>query len=88
MIGLPGYSPITASVNLGIKAIIGLMAASQIATIIGDDADATTWSDAATDNVGPWISLSTDAIGRQLSQPRTRARPVPGHRSTTPTTRW
>jgi hypothetical protein len=48
-------------VNLGIKAIIGLMAASQIATILGDDADATTWSDAATNNVGPWITLSTDA---------------------------
>jgi hypothetical protein len=57
----PHYSPITGSVNLGIKAIIGLMAASQIATILGDDADATTWSDAATDNVGPWITLSTDA---------------------------
>ena len=57
----PGYSPITASVNLGIKAIIGLMAASQIATIIGDEANATTWSDAATESVGPWISLSTDA---------------------------
>jgi hypothetical protein len=57
----PDYSPITASVNLGLKAIIGLMAASQIATILGDEADATTWSDAATNNVGPWINLSTDA---------------------------
>jgi Domain of unknown function (DUF5127)/Domain of unknown function (DUF4965)/Domain of unknown function (DUF1793)/Domain of unknown function (DUF4964) len=57
----PGYSPVTASVNLGIKAIIGLMAASQIATILGDEGDATAWSDAATNNVGPWISLSTDA---------------------------
>jgi hypothetical protein len=57
----PGYSPITSSVNLGIKAIIGLMAASQIATILGDSADASSWSDAATNNVGPWISLSTDA---------------------------
>jgi hypothetical protein len=57
----PDYATITASVNLGIKAIIGLMAASQIATILADDADATTWSDAATNNVGPWINLSTDA---------------------------
>jgi hypothetical protein len=57
----PDYATVTASVNLGIKAIVGLMAASQIATILGDDADAGTWSDAATNNVGPWISLSTDA---------------------------
>ena len=57
----PDYSPITGSVNLGIKAIIGLMAASQIATILGDGADATTWSNAATNNVGPWMNLSTDA---------------------------
>jgi hypothetical protein len=57
----PGYSPITGSVNLGIKAIIGLMAASQIATVLGDDGDSSTWSDAATNNVGPWVSLSTDA---------------------------
>lgn len=56
-----GFATVTASVNLGIKAIIGLMAASQIATILGDTADATAWSDAATNNVGPWISLSTDA---------------------------
>ncbi len=47
--------------NLGIKAIIGLAAAGQIATILGDTANATTWSDAATNNVGPWINLSTDA---------------------------
>jgi hypothetical protein len=57
----PDYATVTGSVNLGIKAIVGLMAASQIATILGDSADATTWSDAATNNVGPWISLSTDA---------------------------
>jgi hypothetical protein len=57
----PDYATTTASVNLGIKAIIGLAAAGQIATIIGDTANATTWSDAATNNVGPWINLSTDA---------------------------
>ena len=57
----PDYSTSTGSVNLGIKAIIGLAAASQIATILGDTANATTWSDAATNNVGPWINLSTDA---------------------------
>ena len=55
------YSTSTGSVNLGIKAIIGLAAAGQIATILGDTANATTWSDAATNNVGPWINLSTDA---------------------------
>ncbi len=53
------YKTPTGSVNLGIKALIGLAAAGQIATIIGD-ANATTWSDAATDNVGQWIDLSTD----------------------------
>ncbi len=63
----PTYATITGSVNLGIKAIIGLMAASQIATILGDTANATTWSDAATNNVGPWISLSTDATGDFLN---------------------
>jgi len=57
----PDYSTVNASVNLGIKAIIGLAAAGQIANILGDTTNATTWSDAATDNVGPWISLSTDA---------------------------
>lgn len=57
----PDYSTSTGSVNLGIKAIIGLAAAGQIATILGDTVNATTWSDAATNNVGPWINLSTDA---------------------------
>ena len=47
--------------NLGIKAIIGLAAAGQIATIVGDTANATTWSNAATSNVDPWVTLSTDA---------------------------
>ncbi len=57
----PDYSTSTGSVNLGIKAIIGLAAASQIATILGDTANATAWLDAATSNVGPWVTLSTDA---------------------------
>ncbi len=57
----PGYVPVIASVNLGLKAMIGLIAASQIATILGDETDAATWSAAATDNVASWISLSTDS---------------------------
>ena len=36
----PDYATVTGSVNLGIKAIIGLAAAGQIATIIGDTANA------------------------------------------------
>jgi Domain of unknown function (DUF5127)/Domain of unknown function (DUF4965)/Domain of unknown function (DUF1793)/Domain of unknown function (DUF4964) len=55
------YKTAAGSVNLGIKALVGLAAAGQIATIIGDSANATAWSDAATENVGSWISLSSDA---------------------------
>jgi len=55
------YRTPTGSVNLGIKAIIGLAAAGQIATIVGDTANAATWSNAATSNVEPWVNLSTDA---------------------------
>ena len=58
------YKTPTGSVNLGIKALIGLAAAGQIATIIGDTANEATWSDAASDNVGSWINLSTDAAAR------------------------
>jgi hypothetical protein len=57
----PVYRTPTGSVNLGIKAIIGLAAAGQIATIVGDTANAATWSNAATSNVEPWVNLSTDA---------------------------
>ncbi len=57
----PGYKTPIGSVNLAIKAIIGLAAASQIAAIVGDTANATTWSNAATNNVDPWVTLSTDA---------------------------
>ncbi len=57
----PTYSTSTGSVNLGIKAIIGLAAAGQIATILGDTANATTWWDAATNNIDQWVTLSTDA---------------------------
>ncbi len=48
-------------VNLGIKAIVGLAAASQIATILGDTANATKWSKAARDNVRPWVTRSTNS---------------------------
>jgi hypothetical protein len=57
----PGYATETGAVNLGIKAIIGLAAAGQIATIVGDTANAAIWSNAATTNVEPWVTLSTDA---------------------------
>jgi hypothetical protein len=63
----PDYSSLSAGVNLGIKAIIGLAAAGQIATIIGDSADAATWGNAATDSVAKWVSLSTDSSGTHLN---------------------
>ena len=55
------YATSTGSVNLGIKAIIGLAAAAEIATILDDTTNATTWWDAATNNVDQWVTLSTDA---------------------------
>jgi len=61
------YTTPTGSVNLGIKAIIGLAAAAQIAEILGDQANAATWSAAAQDNVEPWVTLSTDASGEYLN---------------------
>jgi hypothetical protein len=54
-------------VNLGIKAIIGLAAASQIAHILGDTTNANKWSKAARSNVGPWVTRSTDASGQYLN---------------------
>ena len=54
-------------VNLGIKAIIGLAAAAQIATILGDSTNASTWSSAATGNVGTWQRESTDTSGNYLN---------------------
>ncbi|HEY1916353.1 MAG TPA: DUF5127 domain-containing protein [Streptosporangiaceae bacterium] len=63
----PVYTTPTGSVNLGIKAIIGLAAAGQIAEILGDTANAATWTAAAQDNVGPWASLSTDPSGQYLN---------------------
>jgi hypothetical protein len=54
------YRVPTGSVNLGIKALVGLKAAGQIATIIGDP-NAATWSNAATTKVNNWVSLSTDS---------------------------
>ncbi len=63
----PDYNRPTGSVNLAIKAIIGLAAAGQIATIIGDSANAAAWSDAATSNVESWVELSTDNTGDYLN---------------------
>ena len=62
-----GYQKPTGGVNLGIKAIIGLAAAGQIATIIGDTSNAATWSQAATGNVAKWVQLSTDPSGDHLN---------------------
>jgi Domain of unknown function (DUF5127)/Domain of unknown function (DUF4965)/Domain of unknown function (DUF1793)/Domain of unknown function (DUF4964) len=63
----PVYQTPTGSVNLGIKAIVGLAAAGQIATILGDQANATAWTAAAQDNVGPWVTLSMDPSGEFLN---------------------
>lgn len=63
----PVYATSTGSVNLGIKAIVGLAAAGQIAAILGDTADATAWTDAAFNNVGPWVQRSTDPSGDYLN---------------------
>jgi Domain of unknown function (DUF5127)/Domain of unknown function (DUF4965)/Domain of unknown function (DUF1793)/Domain of unknown function (DUF4964) len=63
----PVYGFPTGSVNLGIKAIIGLAAAGQIAEIIGDTANAAAWTKAAQDNVEPWVTLSTDPSGEYLN---------------------
>jgi len=63
----PVYTTPTGSVNLGIKAIIGLAAAGQIASALGDTANAAKWTAAAKDNVAPWVSLSTDPSGDYLN---------------------
>jgi glutaminase A-like protein/uncharacterized protein DUF5127/uncharacterized protein DUF4964 len=63
----PVYRTPSGSVNLGIKAIIGLAAAGQIAAIIGDTANAAKWSQAAKDNVAPWVTLSLDSSGQYLN---------------------
>jgi hypothetical protein len=63
----PVYLRPTGGTNLGIKAIIGLAAAGQIAEIIGDTANAAKWSQAAADNVEPWIKLSLDPSGTYLN---------------------
>jgi len=62
----PVYLTPTGGTNLGIKAIIGLAAAGQIARILGDTASAATWSQAAKDNVEPWATLSLDPSGQYL----------------------
>ena len=61
------YASTTAGVNLGIKAIIGVAAAGQIAGIIGDSANASTWSNFAADHAAEWVSLSTDISGTHLN---------------------
>jgi hypothetical protein len=63
----PVYLTPTGGTNLGIKAIIGLAAAGQIAEIIGDTANAAKWSQAAKDNVEPWVTLSLDPSGQYLN---------------------
>jgi hypothetical protein len=63
----PVYLTPTGGTNLGIKAIIGLAAAGQIAEIIGDTANAAAWSQAAKDNVEPWVKLSLDPSGDYLN---------------------
>jgi Domain of unknown function (DUF4965)/Domain of unknown function (DUF1793)/Domain of unknown function (DUF5127) len=61
------YASTTAGVNLGIKAIIGLAAAAQIAQIIGESANAANWLNFATSHVAEWVSLSTDTSGTHLN---------------------
>jgi hypothetical protein len=61
------YRVVAGSVNLGIKAIIGLAAAGQVAAVLGDTANAAAWSQAAAGNVGKWVSLSTDPSGQYLN---------------------
>jgi hypothetical protein len=63
----PVYLTPTGGTNLGIKAIIGLAAAAQIAEILGDTANAAEWSKAARDNVAPWVTLSLDQSGTYLN---------------------
>lgn len=63
----PVYRTPAGGTNLGIKAIVGLAAAGQIAQIIGDTANAAAWSQAAQDNVAPWVALSLDPSGQYLN---------------------
>jgi Domain of unknown function (DUF4965)/Domain of unknown function (DUF5127)/Domain of unknown function (DUF1793) len=63
----PVYTEPVGGVNLGIKAIVGLAAAGQIAQILGDTANAAAWTKAAYDNVQPWVTLSTDPSGDYLN---------------------
>jgi hypothetical protein len=54
-------------VNLGIKAIIGLAAAGQIAGYIGDTVNAAKWSKAAHGNVEAWVKKSQNTPGGYLN---------------------
>jgi Domain of unknown function (DUF4965)/Domain of unknown function (DUF5127)/Domain of unknown function (DUF1793) len=60
-------------VNLALKAIIGLAAAGQIASILGDTANAAKWSGAAADKLQPWVTLSADPSGQYLNQEQGKA---------------
>jgi hypothetical protein len=63
----PAYRTPKGGVNLGVKAIIGLAAAGQIAGYIGDRANAARWSKAAADNVQPWVTKSQNSPGGYLN---------------------
>jgi Domain of unknown function (DUF5127)/Domain of unknown function (DUF4965)/Domain of unknown function (DUF1793)/Domain of unknown function (DUF4964) len=63
----PTYLEPTGSTNLGLKAIIGLAAAAQIATILGDQTNSAAWSQAAQGNVAQWAQLSLDPSGNYLN---------------------
>jgi Domain of unknown function (DUF5127)/Domain of unknown function (DUF4965)/Domain of unknown function (DUF1793)/Domain of unknown function (DUF4964) len=58
--------PIAGSVNLAIKGIIGLGAAAQIATLLGNDNDATQWKATAAQYATTWQQQSTDNAAPHL----------------------
>ncbi len=59
----PDYLTPTGGTNLGIKAIIGLAAASQIAGILGDQANEAAWLKAAKDNVRAVVQTVARPVG-------------------------
>jgi hypothetical protein len=52
--------PVAGSVNLAIKGIIGLGAAAQISSLLGNTDDATSWQTTATQYAGTWQQNSLD----------------------------